>query len=319
MPRGIEHRRRLLEVLAILEQETDADHRVTLSQLMGRLGMDASDANGRRNVLNDISALEDAGYPIECERHKAPEYFLGRRRFSTKELKVLIDLVQSARAIPQGMSDEMVYSILSLGSDFEAESVATRVRVRNRVKLFNDELLDSIWEIKRAMDDRRKIRFRYFHYGFDFERIYHSDGTIESPLVLTHVDGAHYVITYSDIEGHPKTRRVDRMTDVEALEERATWRPELQGYDIDESTLFGMFFGEERLVTLTASERAMNALVDRFGRNMTISNVREVVKDGCIERYADVTVRVAVSKQFEGWLKGLDGLVEWRRNPQSTV
>lgn len=87
----------------------------------------------------------------------------------------------------------------------------------------------------------------------------------------------------------------------------------------NESTLFGMFFGEERLVTLTASERAMNALVDRFGRNMTISNVREVVKEGCTERYADVTVRVAVSKQFEGWLKGLDGLVEWRRNPQPTV
>ena len=314
MPRGIEHRQRLLEVLAILEQETDANHRLTLSQLMVRLGMDPNDANYRRNVRNDLIALTEAGRPVKCERHKAPEYYLGGRRFSTKELKVLIDLVQSARTIPQEMSDSMVDSILSLGSSFEAESVATKVRARNRVKLFNDELLDSIWEIKKAMDNRRKISFRYFHYGFDFERIYHNDGTVESPLALTYSDGAHYVITYSDVVGDTKTRRVDRMTDVTVLEEKATWKPELQGYDIDESTLFGMFFGEERVVTLTAKEQAMNALIDRFGRNMVIDNVREVLEDGTTERYADVTVKVALSPQFEGWLKGLDGLVEWKRD-----
>lgn len=310
MPRGIEHRQRLLKVLAILERETDADHRLTLSQLMVRLGMDPNDANGRRNVRNDLDALTQVGHPVNHERHKAPEYFLGGRRFSTKELKVLIDLVQSARTIPQEMSDSMVDSLLSLGSGFEAESIATRVRVRNRVKLFNDELLDSIWEIKRAIDNRRKISFRYFHYGFDFEPIYHNDGTVESPLVLTYSDGAHYVITYSDAEEDTKTRRVDRMTDVTVLDEKATWKRELQGYDIDESMLFGMFFGEERVVTLTAKERAMNALIDRFGRNMTIDNVREVVEDGTTERYADVTVRVALSPQFEGWLRGLNDLVK---------
>ena len=142
----------------------------------------------------------------------------------------------------------------------------------------------------------------------------HSDGTIESPLVLTYSDGTHYVSTYSDADENTKTRRVDRMTDVTVLEEKATWKPELQGYDIDESTLFGMFFGEERIVTLTAKERAMNAFIDRFGRNMVIDNVREVVENGTTERYADITVWVAASPQFEGWLRGLDGLVEWKRD-----
>lgn len=83
---------------------------------------------------------------------------------------------------------------------------------------------------------------------------------------------------------------------------------------MDESTLFGMFFGEEKVVTLIAREQAMNALIDRFGRNMTIGNVREIEKDGTTERYADVTVKVSVSPQFVGWLRGLEGLVEWK-NP----
>ena len=113
----------MLEVLTTLERETDAEHRLTLTQIMDRLGLDPTNVNNRRNVCNDIAALRDAGYPIEQERHKAPEYYHGKRRFTTKELKVLVDLVQSARTIPQQMSDELVASILSLGSDFEAESV----------------------------------------------------------------------------------------------------------------------------------------------------------------------------------------------------
>lgn len=305
-----------MEVLGILERETDADHRLTLSQLMERLDMDPADQNGRRNVRNDISTLRDAGYPIEIERHKAPEYYLGRRRFSMRELKVLVDLVQSARTIPQDMSDDMVESLLSLGSDFEAQSIESKIRVRNRVKLFNDELVDSIWEIKRAIDNRRKIRFRYFHYGFEFNRIYHrydgdySDSTVETPLVLTYTDGAHYVVTYNDAKGHPTYRRVDRMTDVTVLDEKATWKPELQGYDIDESAHFGMFAGDERLVTLKVSEEAMNVLIDQFGLNMSISNIRDVMVDGKAKRYADVRVRVVDSPQFRGWLKGIENLVE---------
>lgn len=319
MTRGREHRDRMLEVLTTLERETDAEHRLTLTQLMERLGLDSTNVNNRRNVRNDIAALKDAGYPIEQERHKAPEYYFGRRRFTTKELKVLVDLVQSARTIPQQMSDELVASILSLGSDFEAESVASRIRVYDRVKLYNDELFDSVWAIKRAMDLRRKIQFKYFHYGFDFNRIYHpshgaSDEIVESPLQLIHKNGAHYVMTYSDVEGKEKTRRVDRMTDVRILDQKATWKPEFQCYDIDETTLFGMYSGKVRYVTLTVREDAMNVLVDQFGRKMEISNVREITEDGETVRYADIKVKVAMSPQFEGWLKGLKGMVEWKRD-----
>jgi len=305
----MKHRNRLLEVLSILERETDRDHRLTLSQLIERLGMDPTKENVRRNVRGDLKALKEAGWPIECDRHKAPEYYIGRRRFTAKELKVLIDLVQSARVIPQEMSDRMEESILSLASDFEAESLASKVRVSNRVKLFNDELIDSIWEIKRAMDKRRKIRFRYFHYSFDFKRVYHSDGTVETPLGLLFSDGAHYVMTYNDIEQCKKTRRVDRMTDVIVLDEKATWKAEFQDFDIDESTLFGMFSGPEALVTLTAREDAMNALIDHFGRNMDITDIREVVEGDKVVRYAEVRVKVAESPQFEGWLTGLGDLI----------
>lgn len=321
MPRGIEHRKRMLSVLSILERKTDEDHRLTIGQLMERLGL--STRNDRRNLQNDIAVLRDAGYPIEYKQHRAPEYYLGRRSLSTKEIKVLIDLVQGSRSIPQDMSAGIVESLLSLASEFEAKEVATKIRTRNRVKLFNDELLDNIWVLKRAIDRRRKVEFRYFHHGFRQERIYRSDDTgneliVESPLLLTCNDGLHYVITYSDERGKELTRRVDRMTDVTELDAKRTWKPELQDFDIDERTLFNMFSGEERYVTLRAKEEAMDALMDRFGDSMEVRNITESKEDGEAVRYADITVKVALSQQFRGWLKGLEGLIEWDEGQEST-
>lgn len=312
MPRGSEHKERLLKVLGVLERETDAEHRLSMTQLLNRLGLDPTSHNDRRNVRGDLVALDRAGYPIATERHAKTEYFLARRRFIAKELKVLVDLVEGARTIPEEMSEGMVQSILLLGSEFEAEEVRTRIRAGNRVKLFNDELLDSIWALRQAINRRRKVRFRYFHYGFDFEPVYHEkegiESIVETPLLLTHVDGAHYVIALTS-EGMEKTRRVDRMTDVEVLDEKAPWRKEYQSFDIDERALFGMFRGEENYVTLEVDERGMNALIDRFGRRMEIANVREVEEGGETKRYADITVKVVESTQFEGWLKGLEELV----------
>lgn len=314
MARGHRHKKRLLKVLDILRRETDADHRLSLTELMERLGMWASDENGRRNVRDDIRALREAGWPIATERHKATEYYLARRRLSAKELKVLVDLVQSSRAIPQNMSDDLVESLLSLGSEHEAQAVDTRIRAENRAKLFNEDLFDNIWELKRAMDGRHKVRFRYFHPDFHFEPAY--DGAPgdewleETPLLLTCVDGMHYVITYSDEREMELTRRVDRMTEVKTSQAKATWRPELQDYDLDERRLFGMYHGKVESVTLHVKERAMGPLMDRFGRDMHVSNICEVEEDGSIVRYADVTVRVEMSKQFEGWIFGLGDLVK---------
>ena len=62
------------------------------------------------------------------------------------------------------------------------------------------------------------------------------------------------------------------------------------------------------------TESATNVHADQFGRKMEISNVREITEDGETVRYADIKVKVAISPQFEGWLKGLEGMVEWKRN-----
>ena len=312
MPRGSKHKERLMHLFSILDKESDKNHRFTLRQLLEMMGLNPEpSSNDGRNLRNDIEVLRSAGYNVAVERHEAPEYYLGARRFTSEELEVLIDIVQSSVSITQEMSDNLVESILSLGSAPEARALREGVRVSNRSKMKNDELFESIHEIQKARSSspRRKISFNYFSFDFEFNRERHKtkDGSeiiVETPLLLTYSDGAFYVITYSDEKERLVTRRVDRMENVRATEEKGTWKQELQDYDIDDRMVFGMFIDEKpQQVKLIVKKEAMNALIDRFGEKMRIEPLPGGEK-------ARVTVRVAPSKPFEGWVFGLRDLVE---------
>ena len=60
---------------------------------------------------------------------------------------------------------------------------------------------------------------------------------------------------------------------------------------------FSMFGGETVPVTMVFQNRMMGAVMDRFGRDVV------VLKED--ERHFRVTVSVAVSSQFYGWVFGL--------------
>lgn len=296
-----------MKLFRIFDKESDRNHRFTICQLLEKLEIDNPTSNDARNVRNDITILRDAGYEIATVRHKAPEHYLSQRRFTPAEIKILVDIVQSSRSITKEISDNLVESLLSLGSESQAQDIRTSIRVGNRVKMHNDQLFHNISTIQKALRDRHKIQFRYFNYNFDFEREYHTDNTgscmlTETPLLITYVDGGYYAITYSEEKKRTVTRRIDRMDEVSDCRAKATWKVELQNFDIDERTLFGMFLGKEESVTFTAKKEAMNALVDRFGHDMTIRKSN----DGDTAR---ITVKVVKSPQFDGWVHGLGDLI----------
>ena len=64
---------------------------------------------------------------------------------------------------------------------------------------------------------------------------------------------------------------------------------------------FSMFGGEITPVTMVFQNRMMGAVMDRFGRDVV------VMKED--ERHFRITVSVAVSNQFYGWVFGLGKMV----------
>ena len=65
---------------------------------------------------------------------------------------------------------------------------------------------------------------------------------------------------------------------------------------------FGMYSGEVKEVTMVFTNNMMNAVVDRFGRDIFINKEDDY--------HFRVSVEVAVSPQFYGWVFGLGKMVK---------
>ena len=65
---------------------------------------------------------------------------------------------------------------------------------------------------------------------------------------------------------------------------------------------FSMFGGEIEHVTMVFQNRLMNVVIDKFGRDVV------AVKED--DRHFRITVPVAVSNQFFGWVVGLGKMVK---------
>jgi hypothetical protein len=104
------------------------------------------------------------------------------------------------------------------------------------------------------------------------------------------------------VAGRIKYYRVDKMGTIRVIDGMVrAGRDSFRQFDIGAYTnkTFGMFGGEEAVVTLELPERMLGIVLDRFGKETDIR--RKEGEDGIFL----ARIEVAVSSQFFGWLTGL--------------
>ena len=120
-----------------------------------------------------------------------------------------------------------------------------------------------------------------------------------SPWGLMWDDENYYLVAFSSEDGKIRHYRVDKMLDISIVNERREGKQEFKAFDLPHYTksLFGMFGGEEKKVTIEAANDMVGVMIDRFGKDIIIAPIGE-------ERFR-ITVNVAVSRQFLGWIIAL--------------
>ena len=96
-----------------------------------------------------------------------------------------------------------------------------------------------------------------------------------------------------------KHYRVDKMLRITLTEQKRVGKERYKKFNLPDYTkrIFGMFSGEETKVTLEADNAMAGVLIDRFGKDIML-----IPQD---EEHFRVTVDVAVSDQFLGWVVAL--------------
>ena len=289
---------KLLKLLELLRLDTDEQHPMTTNQICARL-----DAMGiicdRRTLSKDIALLNEQGYevmsaPVGHEKG----YYVEDRSFSIPELKILLDAVQAASFITEKKTAELVDKIVSLGGSHRAEILKGNIVNFKTTKHSNEQIFYNVDALEQAIDQQKKVLFRYFDLDEHGQKVYRREGhryAVE-PIALVFNEDNYYMLCYSSRHQKTSTYRIDRMDSVTVLEDAITETAIALKNEVGPYTeqVFKMYAGEAVDIVIEFKDSLIGVVFDKFGEDT------KMMRSG--EHKCVASVKVQISPVFWGWL-----------------
>jgi predicted DNA-binding transcriptional regulator YafY len=98
------------------------------------------------------------------------------RPFSLAEVKLLVDAVQSSRFISEEQSLELVSKLADLVGSHKGKILKRHLYIESRAKTDNTGIMEYVDKIHQAITENRKIKFKYFEYNANKEKVLRYDG-----------------------------------------------------------------------------------------------------------------------------------------------
>ena len=293
MPNAANQKIRLLRLLDIFIKKTDVGEGLTTNQLLDEL-VNYDIVTERKSLYRDFKAMQEFG--LEVSQNARHEWYLANRPFTSEELVMLVDAVQSTPFLTDAISKRLISRLKVFASESQERKLNVRIKIPDYVKMQNEGVFENLEAIQDALRLKRKLEFNYFKFNGRKDRVLQKDGWvyIVDPLQLVYADERYYLLTLNERYGNMTPYRVDRMLNVKVSDEKrsknaATWK-------LDDNAVlsFGIFGTTVTPVTLEIDEGRVSSLVDMFGTDIDIRPMKG--------RKVKAYVRAPLSPQFYGWL-----------------
>lgn len=258
-----------LYLMDIFQELTDEEHRLTvpeLTELLAQKGIKAE----RKGLYRDIDALVEYGADI---RKTGTGYYLGRRRFTAGELKVLSSAVQAAGFISERRTQELTSKIAAMAGAHQAKHLKNGNI--GGVKCKNDEVLSIIDTVDRAITAHRQITFLYIKRDSSKREIPQRNGERYrvSPYALIWMQDRYYMVCNMEGRNDITHFRLDRMRSVRS--DMAPWRHfgEVSEYKTEfkvseyAAHCMNMYGGEAERIRIRCDASLASEVLDRFGED----------------------------------------------------
>ncbi len=292
---------KILYLAKILLENTDAEHDITLQEIIDKLAANNVTAE-RKSLYDDIAQLDDFGIHIKKTQYgKTFHYQVVNRNFEIAELKLLADSVASAKFITEKKSNELIKKIEHLASKHDASKLQRQVYVAGRVKSMNNDIMENVDAIHNAISRNLKISFQYFQWNIKKQPELRKGGAryVISPWGLSWDDENYYLVGYDSDADMIKHYRVDKMLGIKVEKERREGRYKFKEVDMAAyaKKMFNMFDGEEENVEILCRNNLAGVMIDRFGKDVRMCKVDE--------EHFKVRAKVAASNHFIHWVMAL--------------
>lgn len=276
----IDNKERLLRLMTIFTQETDEDHELSLDEIILRFKqIYGPDVKLNKNSLkDDINHLINHSFDVTINQEKdgLPKYYSHQYRlFELHELRMLIDAVVSAKFITKQETRQLIDKIRKLTSAHQGKKLQNEIQVDSSIKSESPYIRLAIHDLHQAISERRIIEFQYGRYDIDKKFNLSHGGSLYKvkPYALTWANDFYYLIAYYYDAGEIRHYRVDRLRNVEVMNESFPY----EAFDVSKyvQSTFHMFAGDEEWIKIKFHNQLINVIIDKFGKNVDIKKQDE--------------------------------------------
>ncbi|MEH7128742.1 WYL domain-containing protein [Neobacillus drentensis] len=291
----------ILALKKILFEETDEEHKVAVTDLIEKLmlSLATNEPIDKKRIKRYIDSLNESGFEIipEQEKYGKLVYSHQSRLFETYELRMLVDAILSARFVTEEQAKNIIGKLNQLTSIHIAKTLPSPIRYNKSMNHIFHLTKVYIDKLHRAIEEKKVITFKYGRYTIDlnFELNRNGQEYVYHPYGLIWDQGFYYLIGQKDNKEGLSNYRVDKMRDVEVLEQRYKSKE----YNIDEylHINFHMFSGQGEWVEIEFRDKGLiSPIIDKFGLNADIKKVDE-------ETFI-LKTKAIVGEGFFNWLRG---------------
>ena len=217
----------LIRIWQILKEYSDCDHPLTQDDIARHLENDYGIVIERKAISRNISLLKEAGAEIESGRTGS---YLERRDFEDSELKLLIDGVLCSKYITAKHSKDLIDRLCGLSNKYFRSHVKNIHSVNDWYKTDNQALFYNIELIDTAIEEGKQIHYDYNKYGVD-KKLHKSSHQYVSPYLMILHNQHYYLMAYSEYWGNMAFHRLDRITNMNISDKKATPIRNVSGYE----------------------------------------------------------------------------------------
>ena len=262
----------LIRILQILEKHSDSEHPIKHEKIVELLDSEYGLIIERKAIGRNISLLNEAGFEIETTKKGS---YLAERTFEDSELRLLIDGVLSSNYITAKHSKALIEKLCAQSNKYFRPRVKNIYSVNDWNKTENVSVFYTIENVDEAIERGRQVRFEYNKYGAD-KKLHRTSRQTLSPYQMILHNQRYYLMGYNEKWQEVRYYRMDRITNIEILNEPSTPLRSIKGFEngIDYKRFSQgmpyMFADEPQVVEFIADGWAIDQIVDWFGKEIRI-------------------------------------------------
>lgn len=203
----------ILRIYQILNEYSDADHKLKQADIISHLADDYGIECERKAVARNIDYLKRAG--IDIVQDRGDGYYLAERRFEHGELRFLTDSIIANRNVCESYTKEIIRKLVKEGGVYY-KNYARCVDLGDWRKNKNREYFLNIELLSEAIEKKVKVTLRFMHYGADKQlHARKPDKDTVNPYKLFFKNGHYYLACNVDKYDHLIFCRIDKIADIE--------------------------------------------------------------------------------------------------------